>query len=329
MTAPAPATQAASDEPLPVVRASETAVARARDLYAGGHLRDALRVLDRVDTADPLRAEADRLRADIQRDLLAAAGIATPGPGRARCAAVKCPKCNYLGFETGDRCKNCGYDFSLISEPEISIDPDLDIDLALRASDDTLPATVQWDDKFEHMDADALAETAALAESPATREIADPDPEPLRDRAVALEPAEAGPTPVSTAGCRRFGAASLFDDSDEPLIKLPAAPRAPLAVRRTPETPRLRAVPRPVPKPSRPIDASPALDFVEDCRRLPSLNRCADARARTATRLAASRRRSCRACGGQRRRWRVSRRRRSITSFLPPSTLQWCISRFG
>jgi rubrerythrin len=22
---------------------------------------------------------------------------------------VKCPKCNYLGFETGDRCRNCGY----------------------------------------------------------------------------------------------------------------------------------------------------------------------------------------------------------------------------
>ena len=27
---------------------------------------------------------------------------------------MKCPKCDYLGFETGDRCKNCGYDFSLL-----------------------------------------------------------------------------------------------------------------------------------------------------------------------------------------------------------------------
>jgi uncharacterized RDD family membrane protein YckC len=26
---------------------------------------------------------------------------------------MKCPKCGYLGFETGDRCRNCGYDFSL------------------------------------------------------------------------------------------------------------------------------------------------------------------------------------------------------------------------
>jgi uncharacterized RDD family membrane protein YckC len=28
---------------------------------------------------------------------------------------MKCPKCNYLGFETGDRCRNCGYDFSLVA----------------------------------------------------------------------------------------------------------------------------------------------------------------------------------------------------------------------
>ena len=29
---------------------------------------------------------------------------------------MKCPKCDYLGFETGDRCKNCGYDFSLAAD---------------------------------------------------------------------------------------------------------------------------------------------------------------------------------------------------------------------
>jgi len=27
---------------------------------------------------------------------------------------MKCPKCGFLGFDSGDRCKNCGYDFSLI-----------------------------------------------------------------------------------------------------------------------------------------------------------------------------------------------------------------------
>jgi uncharacterized RDD family membrane protein YckC len=30
---------------------------------------------------------------------------------------MKCPKCDYIGFETGDRCKNCGYDFSLLAAP--------------------------------------------------------------------------------------------------------------------------------------------------------------------------------------------------------------------
>jgi uncharacterized RDD family membrane protein YckC len=31
---------------------------------------------------------------------------------------MKCPKCGFLGFDSGDRCKNCGYNFSLI-EPGI------------------------------------------------------------------------------------------------------------------------------------------------------------------------------------------------------------------
>ena len=192
---------------------------------------------------------------------------------------MKCPKCHYLGFETGDRCKNCGYDFSLISEPEISIDPDLDIELALRASDDTLPATTQWDDNFEHMDADALLDAAALVESPATRDLADPDPDPVRE--TPREAVTRFDRHVSS-----LAAASLFDDSDEPLIKLPAAPRAPLAVRRTPETPRLRAVPRPMPRPSRPIDAAPALDFVEEPP-APVVESMVDVRARTVSRLAA------------------------------------------
>jgi len=29
---------------------------------------------------------------------------------------VKCPKCGYLGFDSGERCRNCGYDFSLVSD---------------------------------------------------------------------------------------------------------------------------------------------------------------------------------------------------------------------
>ena len=70
--APTSATQAQAD-PLPIVRTADVVLDRARGLYAGGHLYDALRQLDRIGIADPVRPEADRLRADIQRDLLAAA----------------------------------------------------------------------------------------------------------------------------------------------------------------------------------------------------------------------------------------------------------------
>jgi uncharacterized RDD family membrane protein YckC len=31
---------------------------------------------------------------------------------------MKCPKCGYLGFETVDRCRNCGYEFSLADATE-------------------------------------------------------------------------------------------------------------------------------------------------------------------------------------------------------------------
>ncbi len=40
---------------------------------------------------------------------------------------MKCPKCGYLGFEHVERCRNCGYDFSLsqsVSIPELPIRPD-------------------------------------------------------------------------------------------------------------------------------------------------------------------------------------------------------------
>ena len=69
------APQAVVEEPVPVVRPSETALTRAQGLYAGGQLHEALRTLDRIAPADPLRPDADRLRGDIQRGLLAAAGL--------------------------------------------------------------------------------------------------------------------------------------------------------------------------------------------------------------------------------------------------------------
>ncbi len=62
---------------LPVPRRGEMALERARTLAAGGHLHDALAVLDDVPATDPQKEEADRLRASLQRELLAL----TPMPG--------------------------------------------------------------------------------------------------------------------------------------------------------------------------------------------------------------------------------------------------------
>jgi uncharacterized RDD family membrane protein YckC len=38
----------------------------------------------------------------------------------------KCPKCQYLSFDSGDRCRNCGYDFSLGSESDRDFDLPID-----------------------------------------------------------------------------------------------------------------------------------------------------------------------------------------------------------
>jgi hypothetical protein len=57
-------------EPLPVPRAAELALSRARYMADSGYMKAALAELDAVGDADPLSAEADRLRATIQRALL-------------------------------------------------------------------------------------------------------------------------------------------------------------------------------------------------------------------------------------------------------------------
>ncbi len=201
---------------------------------------------------------------------------------------MKCPKCHYLGFETGDRCKNCGYDFSLVSVAE-SQPPDYEIH---PAAIDDVPVHV-----VEHMarDDDPWLGTEARLEEPRI-ELATRFPEsggttePLLDLPLAPPPvADAAPPPstfaetpvditvapkpiapylsamsVQPPAGSPDRALPLFkrgqEHDDEPLIKMPAAPRPPLAVRRTPDTPRLRAVPRPVARPA----GAPPLQFSEE-----------------------------------------------------------------
>jgi uncharacterized RDD family membrane protein YckC len=115
---------------------------------------------------------------------------------------MKCSKCGYLGFESGDRCRNCGYDFSLAEPyelPDLTIQPDAAPpqparDLELGAS--------PWNSSVGSL---ALDARTARRPTPAMPLFAPPD-------------------------------------DDTPLITKPSPPRAPLAVRRsTPEASRLRA----------------------------------------------------------------------------------------
>jgi hypothetical protein len=62
---------------LPV--AAERYLLRGRERFAAGRLREALLDLDRIPLGDPLRSEADRLRGQIQRELLAIAASDTSG----------------------------------------------------------------------------------------------------------------------------------------------------------------------------------------------------------------------------------------------------------
>jgi uncharacterized RDD family membrane protein YckC len=49
---------------------------------------------------------------------------------------MKCPKCGYIGFESAEKCRNCGYDFSLLRDPVREIDLPLKGDELLGAPAD-------------------------------------------------------------------------------------------------------------------------------------------------------------------------------------------------
>ena len=119
---------------------------------------------------------------------------------------MKCPKCGYLGFETSDRCRHCGYDFSL------SATTDTPAELPLRSAEGPGAALADFD----------LGEARVIA--------------PDEDQALAAIDRPIAQSTVATLPL--FGAES---SDDGPSITPPPA-RPPLAVRRTtPEIPRGRA----------------------------------------------------------------------------------------
>jgi hypothetical protein len=83
--APVPPVVSIAPPPTSIVavpRSSDLLIDRARAMFGRGHLYEALDTLSKIRPEDPRRAEADRLRADIQQALLAMAdgGRMPPGP---------------------------------------------------------------------------------------------------------------------------------------------------------------------------------------------------------------------------------------------------------
>lgn len=140
---------------------------------------------------------------------------------------MRCPKCHYISFESADRCRNCGYEFSL-SAPA----PEPGGELPLNDRDE---------DPLPPMDL-SLAQVDGLQEA---REPSRPIPFDV-DRVAGRHPASAD-LPLFKNGDRMAGtgaqaARALARDPDAPLVRAPAAPRPPIAVRRpTPDAQRLRS----------------------------------------------------------------------------------------
>jgi uncharacterized RDD family membrane protein YckC len=139
---------------------------------------------------------------------------------------MKCPKCGYLGFERVERCRNCGYDFSLTSSIP-------DPDLSIRGD----PRTIDPLDDLSLIDAANAGPAARSADI-----VGD------LDRVFGAPDVPAASTPpapaVRSAPIRPRQELPLFGSpipDDQPLITRVSPPRPPLAVRRaTPEVAKLR-----------------------------------------------------------------------------------------
>ncbi len=182
---------------------------------------------------------------------------------------MKCPKCGYLGFETTDRCRNCGYDFSLTpfsGEPDLTLrnaDKNLeqaaDLDLPSLARQSEAPGAGVLDlDRLFGAEAESEPAPAPSTSSLQSHFLNTP-PLPPTDEvaafafgatvpaiaAVGVEQAEGAPLESTMASSTPAERSAVADPSALPFEntrQVPPPARQPLAVRRaTPETPRGRS----------------------------------------------------------------------------------------
>jgi uncharacterized RDD family membrane protein YckC len=141
---------------------------------------------------------------------------------------MKCPKCQYISFESSERCRNCGYEFSLATTTG-------HFDLPIQTGDEAVGPLSDFALEREKTDSGRITPAGPLT--------------PLADFAPTPQP-----RPIT----------SSFDlplfkerrrDEDVPLVTPSAVPRAPLAVRRT--TPAPRAANRTADEPALDLGPSP------------------------------------------------------------------------
>ncbi|MEZ5290365.1 MAG: RDD family protein [Vicinamibacterales bacterium] len=153
---------------------------------------------------------------------------------------MKCPKCAYVGFESTDRCRHCGYDFSLMSDgvqampvdlappvppaaddtlTNLALDPAPPAvavgaeDLPLREIESRVPSL--FSDPLPPPAGAPLAVRRAAAERPRTRGgprlvRSRPTLVPLADEAEAAPAGDAGDSaPMLASVSARIGAAAL------------------------------------------------------------------------------------------------------------------------
>ena len=143
---------------------------------------------------------------------------------------MRCTKCHYLSFEPEPRCKNCGHDLSM---DDLLGDIDLDRGPG-QPSERAAPST-------------GSSYGRSYESSVATM------PPPVAVVAAIAKPASIAPIMTSELPLfvRDMPGGHIDDEEDMvPLVKVPARPRQPLAVRRTtPDPVRLRAKYAPQPEP--------------------------------------------------------------------------------
>lgn len=177
---------------------------------------------------------------------------------------MKCPKCGYIGFDDGDRCRNCGYEFSLLELEEQRPSPAAggsgersgapvgESDARRTPAGEPAPRT--WLEQLESARPESAdAASPAFGSEPAARAGGSASPPVEREAQVELAPEP----PPGTSPSRAVDLDRLIGIPDLPLFREAreranrgdgtpeGKPRPPLAVRRpVPPSPRLR--PRPV-----------------------------------------------------------------------------------